>query len=80
MPFGCATFSLSFRGFQWSLPGGSSNRNTKPRPIRTIGIIGAGTMGAGIAMNALKSGLVVVLVEQSQEVRHSINQFSLLIY
>lgn len=52
---------------QWSLPGGSSNRNTKPRPIRTIGIIGAGTMGAGIAMNALKSGLVVVLVEQSQE-------------
>lgn len=52
---------------QWTRPDGSSNRNTKPRPFRTIGIIGAGTMGAGIAMNALNAGLVVYLVEQNQE-------------
>jgi 3-hydroxyacyl-CoA dehydrogenase len=35
-----------------------------PRPISTVGIVGAGTMGAGIAVCALDAGLKVILLEQ----------------
>jgi len=35
-----------------------------PRPVETIAVIGAGTMGAGIAICALDAGLRVILVEQ----------------
>ena len=38
-----------------------------PREIRTVGIIGAGTMGGGISMNFLNAGIPVTLVETSQE-------------
>ncbi len=41
--------------------------DTPTRPIRTVGIIGAGTMGGGIAMNFLTAGLAVVMVEAEQE-------------
>jgi len=40
---------------------------TPTRSIASIGVIGAGTMGTGIAMNALSAGLPVVLLETSQE-------------
>ncbi|KEQ52639.1 3-hydroxyacyl-CoA dehydrogenase NAD-binding domain-containing protein [Sphingobium chlorophenolicum] len=36
-------------------------------PIQTVGVIGAGTMGGGIAMNFLNIGVPVTLVEMSQE-------------
>ena len=35
-----------------------------PRPVQTVAVIGAGTMGAGIAICALDAGLNVVLLEQ----------------
>ena len=35
-------------------------------PIRSVGVIGAGTMGGGIAMNFLAVGIPVTLVEMSQ--------------
>ena len=35
-----------------------------PRPVHTVAIIGAGTMGAGIAICALDAGLTVILLEQ----------------
>ena len=35
--------------------------------VRAVGVIGAGTMGGGIAMNFLNIGLPVILVEQKQE-------------
>jgi 3-hydroxyacyl-CoA dehydrogenase len=41
--------------------------STETIPIRTVGVIGAGTMGGGIAMNFLNAGLPVTLVETSQE-------------
>ena len=34
-----------------------------PRPIRSIGVIGAGTMGSGIAIAGLDAGLNVTLIE-----------------
>ncbi len=37
------------------------------RSIKTVGIIGAGTMGAGIAINFLLAGIPVTLVEQAEE-------------
>jgi 3-hydroxyacyl-CoA dehydrogenase len=41
---------------------------TEPtRPVRDVGVIGAGTMGGGIAMNFLNAGIPVTIVETSQE-------------
>lgn len=37
-----------------------------PRPVNTVAIVGAGTMGAGIAICALDSGLTVILLEQDE--------------
>jgi 3-hydroxyacyl-CoA dehydrogenase len=41
--------------------------STPQRKIEKVGILGAGTMGGGIAMNFLNLGLPVVIVEQQQE-------------
>ncbi len=40
---------------------------TEPRIGRRIGVIGAGTMGGGIAMNFLSQGIPVTIVETSQD-------------
>jgi 3-hydroxyacyl-CoA dehydrogenase len=37
------------------------------RAIRKVGVLGAGTMGGGIAMNFLSIGMPVIIVEQTQE-------------
>jgi len=42
-------------------------KETPVRPIRKIGVIGAGTMGGGIAMNFINAGLPVVLLETKRE-------------
>jgi 3-hydroxyacyl-CoA dehydrogenase len=36
-------------------------------PVTSVGVLGAGTMGGGIAMNFLNVGLPVILVERTQE-------------
>ena len=41
--------------------------NTEPRPVKKVGVIGAGTMGGGISMNFLSAGIPVTIVEMSQE-------------
>ena len=41
--------------------------DTPLRPIRKVGVIGAGTMGGGITMNFLNAGIPVVLLEMKQE-------------
>ena len=40
--------------------------DVRPREIRKVGVIGAGTMGGGIAMNFANVGLPVTLVEREQ--------------
>ena len=39
-------------------------RNAKPRAIASVGVIGGGTMGAGIAVAVLNAGLPVTMVER----------------
>jgi len=42
-------------------------RDIAVRKVGTVGIVGAGTMGTGIALNFVNAGLPTVLVETSQE-------------
>jgi hypothetical protein len=42
-------------------------RSAQPRPIASVGIIGGGTMGAGIAVAVLDAGLPVVMIERDDE-------------
>jgi 3-hydroxyacyl-CoA dehydrogenase len=39
-------------------------RDAKPRALNTIGLVGGGTMGAGIAVAALDAGLPVTMIER----------------
>merc|ERR1719380_127284 len=39
----------------------------KPKPIKKVGIIGAGLMGGGIAMCFIQKGVPVVLIDAKQE-------------
>ena len=41
--------------------------DTPQRAIKSVAVIGAGTMGGGIAMNFLNAGLPVVMLEMKQE-------------
>ncbi|QDP19022.1 3-hydroxyacyl-CoA dehydrogenase NAD-binding domain-containing protein [Sphingomonas xanthus] len=41
--------------------------DTKPRPVKKVGVIGAGTMGGGISMNFLSAGIPVTIFEMNQE-------------
>lgn len=49
----------------WQVPGLA--KDTPLLPVETVGILGAGTMGAGIAMNFLNAGIPVHIVETRQE-------------
>ena len=41
--------------------------DTPQRAIKTVGVIGAGTMGGGISMNFLNAGIPVTILEMKQE-------------
>jgi 3-hydroxyacyl-CoA dehydrogenase len=43
------------------------DKNVSKRDVKTVAIIGAGTMGGGIAMNFLNVGIPVTLLEMKQE-------------
>ena len=42
-------------------------KDTPIRPIETVGVIGAGTMGGGIAMNFANAGIPVTIIEATQD-------------
>jgi 3-hydroxyacyl-CoA dehydrogenase len=42
------------------------DKNSPVRPIESVGIVGAGTMGGGIAMNFVNVGIPVTLIEREQ--------------
>jgi 3-hydroxyacyl-CoA dehydrogenase len=41
--------------------------DVKPRKIATVAVLGAGTMGGGIAMSFVSAGLPVTLIEQNED-------------
>src|ERR1700727_749944 len=41
--------------------------DTPPLPIGKVGVIGAGTMGGGIAMNFLNAGIPVTMIEAQNQ-------------
>ncbi len=41
-------------------------KDIQPLPIKSVGVLGAGTMGGGITMNFLNAGIPVTLVETNQ--------------
>ncbi len=49
----------------WKIP--DVPASTPTIPVASVGIIGAGTMGGGIAMNFANAGIPVVIVEAQQE-------------
>ena len=49
----------------WKIPGVADD--TPEIPVKTVGIIGAGTMGGGIAMNFANVGIAVKLIEMKQD-------------
>jgi 3-hydroxyacyl-CoA dehydrogenase len=42
-------------------------QSSRPRPIAHIGVVGGGTMGAGIAVSCLDAGLPVTMIERDAE-------------
>ena len=42
-------------------------RTRRKRPIKSVAVIGAGTMGGGIAMNFANAGIPVTVLEMKQE-------------
>ena len=49
----------------WKIP--DVPDTTETIPVNKVGIVGAGTMGGGIAMNFVNAGIPVTIVETSQE-------------
>ncbi|BFY98349.1 hypothetical protein BsWGS_01389 [Bradybaena similaris] len=52
---------------RWKLPSGASIDSTKPQTIKSVAVIGAGTMGSGIAICFIRAGFPVLLVEQNDK-------------
>jgi 3-hydroxyacyl-CoA dehydrogenase len=42
-------------------------KGIEPRPVRTVGVIGGGTMGAGIAGACREAGMEIILIERNAE-------------
>lgn len=42
-------------------------KGIEPRPIRTVGVIGGGTMGAGIAAACREAGMEIILIERGAD-------------
>ncbi|XP_048753819.2 peroxisomal bifunctional enzyme-like [Ostrea edulis] len=51
---------------RWEMPRGSY-KTAKPLPVRSTAVVGAGTMGSGIAVCLLSAGLPVYLLEQNDK-------------
>ncbi|XP_057620609.1 peroxisomal bifunctional enzyme [Chionomys nivalis] len=48
---------------KWSTPSGASWKTASAQPVSSVGVLGLGTMGRGIAISFLRAGIPVVAVE-----------------
>ncbi|MCA0942862.1 enoyl-CoA hydratase/isomerase family protein [Salipiger pacificus] len=60
-------FALRHLFFAERRAGSVDGLDAKPRPVSSVGVIGGGTMGQGIARACLAAGLPVTLVERDTE-------------
>ncbi|SDI33131.1 3-hydroxyacyl-CoA dehydrogenase NAD-binding domain-containing protein [Alloyangia pacifica] len=60
-------FALRHLFFAERKAGSVDGLDAKPRPVSSVGVIGGGTMGQGIARACLAAGLPVTLVERDAE-------------
>ncbi|MBE9637245.1 3-hydroxyacyl-CoA dehydrogenase NAD-binding domain-containing protein [Salipiger mangrovisoli] len=60
-------FALRHLFFAERRAGSVDGLDAKPRPVSSVGVIGGGTMGQGIARACLAAGLPVTLVERDAE-------------
>ncbi len=60
-------FALRHLFFAERKAGSVDGLDAKPRPVSSVGVIGGGTMGQGIARACLAAGLPVTLVERDTE-------------
>ncbi|GMR60093.1 hypothetical protein PMAYCL1PPCAC_30288 [Pristionchus mayeri] len=52
---------------QWKLPSGESHENCESVDMKTVSVIGGGTMGRGIAIALCRAGYDVILVENDEK-------------
>ncbi|XP_012927702.1 peroxisomal bifunctional enzyme [Heterocephalus glaber] len=52
---------------KWSTPSGASWKTATARPISSVGVLGLGTMGRGIAISFARVGIPVIAVESDQK-------------
>ncbi len=62
-PISANLISVFFMNSRLSRDPGVDNPEVKPRPIRRVGVIGAGLMGAGVAAAFARGGIPVALVD-----------------
>ncbi|KAL1788479.1 peroxisomal bifunctional enzyme [Sigmodon hispidus] len=48
---------------KWSTPSGASWKTSSAQPVSSVGVLGLGTMGRGIAISFVRAGIPVVAVE-----------------
>ncbi|KAK6165801.1 hypothetical protein SNE40_022645 [Patella caerulea] len=59
---------------RWYVSNEKNQKKCSAVPVKTTGVIGAGTMGSGIVVTLLRAGLPVILVEQdSQNLERGVN-------
>ncbi|XP_005383359.1 PREDICTED: peroxisomal bifunctional enzyme [Chinchilla lanigera] len=52
---------------KWSTPSGASWKTATARPVSSVGVLGLGTMGRGIAISFARVGIPVIAVESDQK-------------
>ncbi|XP_040606992.1 peroxisomal bifunctional enzyme [Mesocricetus auratus] len=52
---------------KWSTPSGASWKTASAQPVSSVGVLGLGTMGRGIAISFARAGIPVVAVESDQK-------------
>ncbi|XP_064614383.1 peroxisomal bifunctional enzyme-like [Liolophura sinensis] len=50
---------------KWRLPSGENHKTAKANPVRTVAVVGAGTMGTGIAVALITAGFDTFIIDQN---------------
>ncbi|XP_007934150.1 peroxisomal bifunctional enzyme [Orycteropus afer afer] len=59
---------------KWSTPSGASWKTASAKPVTSVGILGLGTMGRGIAMSLIRAKIPVIAVESDKQQLETANK------